>query len=203
MSKTLEEIQAEISATSAALAGQASTGNAEATAVAASTAPIRAVDLGTALNENGRISDEGRAALAEQAPQQSVGELLQALASATGVPIDDLLRGLDKATGGTGEEAIILPEGTKTYYSNIANCGIMVQRGPAECERVEFKGDTLHTTDPVVIEYLDRIVDKPGSGIYSRSHRHVSREVEEMRNDLQRMAASHQAKMLAAGEKTA
>ena len=189
MSKTLEEIQAEIAATAQALASQPEEAN------------VRAVDLGTTLNETGQVNT--LAVSAAETVQPSVGELLQQLSAATGIGIDQLLQGLDKATGGTGEDAIILPEGTKTYYTNIPNSGIMVQVGPAQCERVEFKGDTLHTTDPAVIAYLDAIVDKPGSGIYSRSHRHVSQEVQQMRDELNSMARQHHAKMLAAGEKTA
>lgn len=174
MSKTIEEIRAEMATAAAALAPAAP--------------PVEVL--------------EEQPDAAAPAAALSVPELLERLAAASGVSLEKLLAGLDAATGGSGEEVQLLPEGTRTYYATVRNSGIMVQVGPAQCERIEFKGDTLHTTDPAVIEYLDRIVDKPGSGVYSRSHVHVSQEVQQMRNELAAMAAAHHAKLVAAGEKT-
>ena len=182
MSKTLEEIQAEIAATAAAMA---TPGNQDASNSAA--APSEAPAASEA---------------AAPAPM-NVADLLDLLAAKTGLSVDSLMEGIDRAAGGSGEAATILPEGTKTYYTSTPNCGIMVQTGPASCERVEFKGDTLHTTDPEVIAYMDKIVDRPGSGIFSKSHRQVSSEVTAMRAELDEVARKHHARMVAAGEKLA
>lgn len=188
MSKTLEEIQAEIAATAAGM-------NAPAPEIQAN---ITAESLGTTTGATGQYQESS-----EPPPQLTVGELLEQLAAATGVGIDKLLAGLDAAAGHEADPLDLLPPGTKTYYTSTPNSGLYIQVGPAHCERIEFKGDTLHTTDEAVIAALDGIVDKPGSGIFTKSHRHVGVEVEQMRAELTQIARVHHLKMLAAGEKTA
>jgi len=158
MSKSLEEIQAEIAAQNAA-------------------APV-----------------------AEAAPKLSVPELLAALAAATNIAPDVLATALDRAAPDTPE---LLPEGAKVFYTSFPNCGIMVQRGPASCERIEFKGTRLVTTDPQVIEYLLAIADKPGSTVYTKSNQHISDEVQEVRRDLMADANRAHSRMVAAGERVA
>ena len=141
-----------------------------------------------------------QAAPEETEKPENVQDLLERLSKASGVPLEAMLRALDAAAPDAPE---ILPEGAKVYYTSFPNCGIMVQRGPAQAERVEFKGDRLVTTDPQVIEYLDGIVDKPGSTIYTRSNAHVSAEVQQMRAEIQAVAVRAHTRMVAAGEKVA
>ena len=136
----------------------------------------------------------------EEVQVDTVQDLLERLAKASGVPLDQMLRVLDAAAPDAPE---VLPEGAKVYYTSFPNCGIMVQRGPAQAERIEFKGDRLVTTDPQVIEYLEAIVNKPGSTIYSKSNAHVSAEVQQMRDDMREVAVRAHTRMVAAGEKVA
>lgn len=130
----------------------------------------------------------------------SVPELLAQLAAATGIAPETLAGALDRAAPDTPE---LLPEGAKVFYTSFPNCGIMVQTGPASCERVEFKGDRLVATDPAVIEYLLGIADKPGSTIYTKSNQHVADEVQQMQRDLAAGANRAHTRMVAAGEKVA
>lgn len=190
MSKTLKDIQAELAAQ---------------TSVITPVQELAAQHLGATLNENGsyRHSDGSYHKFQEApaVPKLSVAELLEQLSEASGVAVDTLLANLDRASA-VGAP-VLLPEGTRTYYTSVPNSGVMLQVGPAQCERIEFKGDTLHTTDPAAISYLDAIVDKAGSSVFSRSHRQVSAEQEQMRADLTAMAKAHHTKMVAAGQKVA
>lgn len=136
----------------------------------------------------------------EVAPKIDVRALLEQLASATNIPIDKMLSALDAAAPDQPE---LLPEGAKVYYTSFPNCGIMVQRGPAQAERIEFKGDRLVTVDPDVIAYLDAIVDKPGSTIYTKSNAHVSAEVQQLQAELRAAAERSHQRMVAAGERVA
>lgn len=167
MSKTLEEIQAEMAA--------------ETKAPTPAQAP--------ALVEN-----------APAAKPLSVTELLEQLSAATNIPLDKMLGALDAAAPDQPE---LLPEGAKVYYTSFPNCGVMVQTGPASVERIEFKGDRMVTTDPLVIAYMDGIADKSGSTIYTKSNAHVSAEVQQMREDLRNAAAKSHTRMVAAGERVA
>lgn len=192
MSKSLEEIQAELQAANAA-------------AGSANTLPvITAQGMGSTVNPTGYVEADPAvmAAIGQplQAPEKSIAELLAELARVTGKPVEQLAAGLDAATN-PQRDPFALPEGTKTYYSNIPNIDIIIQTGPMRVRRVSFTGDFLNTSDPAVIEHMDQIVDQPGTGFYSKGAQQIELETRTMQADLNQLATTHAAKMIAAGER--
>lgn len=133
-------------------------------------------------------------------PVLNVQQLLEQLSKATNIPMERMLGALDAAAPDQPE---LLPEGAKVYYTSFPNCGVMIQRGPAQTERIEFKGSRMVTTDLEVIAYLDAIADKPGTTIYTKSNDHVTAEVMQVRAEMQANAERAHKRMVAAGERVA
>lgn len=170
MSKTLEEIRAEMAASESA-----------------------------PTEDSVKAAEQTHAAEAPL-PVLNIQQLLEQLAKATNIPMERMLGALDAAAPDQPE---LLPEGAKVYYTSFPNCGVMIQRGPAQTERIEFKGNRLVTIDPAVIEYLDAIADKPGTTIYTKSNDHVTAEVMQVRAEMQANAERAHKRMVAAGERVA
>lgn len=88
---------------------------------------------------------------------------------------------------------------TKTYYSHVPATTIYVMKGPGICEPVMFVNHRCETSDQDAIAYLDKIVDRPGSGIVSKSNAQVAEDVLRAQAEAMEAAKVAHAKMLAAG----
>ena len=91
------------------------------------------------------------------------------------------------------------PPSAKRYYSQAPFCTFHVMRGPGHCEPVNFIAGSLETSDPQVQAALNQVVDRPGSGIYSKSNDEVSAEVSAMQDDVRNSAIIARDKALKAG----
>jgi hypothetical protein len=94
-------------------------------------------------------------------------------------------------------------EQPKAYFSNLPFTNIHVMRGPGICEVAQFVAGKFETDDAATAAHLDKICDRPGSGITSKSQDQTNAEVEAMHADVMAAAAAAQAKMVAAGLPTA
>lgn len=91
----------------------------------------------------------------------------------------------------------------KLYYSNVPITTVHVMKGPSYCEAVQFVGGVLETDDAAVIAHLDKIADKPSSGITSEKVSNVDPAVAAAAADAKAAAEKAHAKMVAAGLSTA
>lgn len=144
---------------------------------------------------------EGKAAPAAPAPQAlaqlSQADLLQALQSlATSNP--DLVRnmlGIPPAPPAAPVAEGPRPE--KVYYHRNEGSNVVISRigekGEVMPETLVFVLGRIRTTDPVVQDALDGIVDKPGSPVYSKV---------ESRAEGDPLAAAALAQVIAAAERT-
>jgi hypothetical protein len=97
------------------------------------------------------------------------------------------------------------PPPSKTYFHTIPGANTMIQVGPAQVKQLDFIGGHYSTSDPAEIEFLDTIVNVPGSLIYSDEERAkaISEDAKAAAADTSASAEVAHKKMIAAGEKVA
>lgn len=93
----------------------------------------------------------------------------------------------------------------RTFYHQIAGARFGVQRSPGLVEDFYFVGGQLETSDPQVIEELDKVADRSGSLISSdrARARELSQDQQAALSDARTAAEIAAQKMVAAGERTA
>lgn len=93
----------------------------------------------------------------------------------------------------------------RVYYHQIAGARFGVQRSPGFVEDFYFVGGQLETSDPQVIEELDKVADRSGSLISSdrARARELSQDQQAALSDARTAAEIAAQKMVAAGERTA
>ena len=102
------------------------------------------------------------------------------------------------------EPAAVKPQ-ARTFYHQIAGARFGVQRSPGFVEDFYFVGGQLETSDPQVIEELDKVADRSGSLISSdrARARELSQDQQAALSDARTAAEIAAQKMVAAGERTA
>lgn len=85
----------------------------------------------------------------------------------------------------------------KTYYTNIPNSSVVVQRGPGSAERVQFFDDKLvvdSEADPQLAEYLETVVNRSGSPITTKAD-HKDQDAAIAAESVKKLAIEHLTKI--------
>lgn len=104
--------------------------------------------------------------------------------------------------------AAIAPEVSKPVGARLYSCvnkfmRVPIMRAPGHCEFVEFVAGKLETSDPAVIDVLEKMIAAGGSGVTHGTEVEELPENEVMKSDVRASAEAAHNKMVAAGLPTA